>query len=204
MSPGPHGTYQAPTRRPPLGVDISPLSPEMVMTVSPPRPSPRCAGTRHEDHLSTALLARILKTTAPVHAAGQRSFGLLLAHPLDPDFPSPRRTSLASTPPRPDATTRLYELRGQGEYFRAYDDTGFEADCAEILQIHRQLDVCHPRRRRAVPRPSPITGDLSPSSTSGCTTRRTGPADPLAPRPGTSGTAALRRSSPDRPPATPC
>jgi hypothetical protein len=205
MSPGPpNGTYQAPHVGPPICVDLSSPSPEMVMTVSPARPSPRCAPvpatrTTCRRRCSPGFSRRGPLCTPPHRGPSAccspnrrtQTFLHCDAHPLFRPHrdPTQRRAPTSG-------------LRDQGEYFRAYDDASFEADCAELLHIHRPL--CHPRRRRAVPRPSPITGDLSPPSTSGCTTRCTGQTDALALLPGTSGTAALRRSYPDRPPATPC
>ncbi len=109
-----------------------------------PVPAPPTA-PRQDVHLSQALLARILDTTAAVHAAGLKSFGLLLADPLDPDFPF-AATDVAFFDPmknrRNDPAIRP-AFEAQGEYFRAYDDAGFVADSAELLEIYRRLDASH-------------------------------------------------------------
>jgi proteasome lid subunit RPN8/RPN11 len=106
-------------------------------------PTPRVA-PRQEVHLSEQLLARILATTTAAHSAGLKSFGLLLADPLDPDFPYVA-TDVAFFDPvknrRNDPVMRP-AFEAQGEYFRAYDDAGFVADAAELLAIYRRLDAC--------------------------------------------------------------
>jgi hypothetical protein len=92
-----------------------------------------------------ALLARLLDTTTAAHAAGLKSFGLLLADPHDPDFPFVA-TDVAFFDPnrnrRNDPGLRS-AFEAQGEYFRAYDDAGFVADSAELLQLYRRLDECN-------------------------------------------------------------
>jgi hypothetical protein len=73
------------------------------------------------------------------------SFGLLLADPHDPDFPFVA-TDVAFFDPnrnrRNDPGLRS-AFEAQGEYFRAYDDAGFVADSAELLQLYRRLDECN-------------------------------------------------------------
>jgi hypothetical protein len=95
--------------------------------------------------VSRALLARLLDTTTAAHAAGLKSFGLLLADPHDPDFPFVA-TDVAFFDPnrnrRNDPGLRS-AFEAQGEYFRAYDDAGFVADSAELLQLYRRLDECN-------------------------------------------------------------
>src|SRR5215210_5148078 len=49
-------------------------------------PTPRAA-PEQEVRLSEQLLSRLLATTTAVHAAGLKSFGLLLADPRDRGFP---------------------------------------------------------------------------------------------------------------------
>ena len=110
----------------------------------PPLVPPPRAAPRPEVHISEQLLARLLDTTTAVHAAGLKSFGLLLADPLDPDFPFVA-TDVAFFDPtknrRNDPGIRS-AFEAQGEYFRAYDDAGFVADAAELLEIYRRLDAC--------------------------------------------------------------
>ena len=117
---------------------------ETVMDASstelvPAPPAARCQDVR----LSEQLFARLLGTTTAVHAAGLKSFGLLLADPLDPDFPFVA-TDVAFFDPmknrRNDPAMRA-AFEAQGQYFRAYDDAGFVADAAELLEIYRRLDA---------------------------------------------------------------
>jgi hypothetical protein len=122
------------------------MVPDMVMasSLSLPIPAPRSA-FRQDVRVSRALLARLLDTTTAAHAAGLKSFGLLLADPHDPDFPFVA-TDVAFFDPnrnrRNDPGLRS-AFEAQGEYFRAYDDAGFVADSAELLQLYRRLDECN-------------------------------------------------------------
>jgi hypothetical protein len=122
------------------------MVPDMVMasSLSLPIPAPRSA-FRQDVRVSRALLARLVDTTTAAHAAGLKSFGLLLADPHDPDFPFVA-TDVAFFDPnrnrRNDPGLRS-AFEAQGEYFRAYDDAGFVADSAELLQLYRRLDECN-------------------------------------------------------------
>ena len=115
----------------------------MASSFSLPIPTPRSA-PRQDVRVPRALLARLLDTTTAAHAAGLKSFGLLLADPHDPDFPFVA-TDVAFFDPnrnrRNDPGLRS-AFEAQGEYFRAYDDAGFVADSAELLQLYRRLDEC--------------------------------------------------------------
>jgi hypothetical protein len=107
-------------------------------------PTPRAAARRQEVHLTEDLLTRLLGTTTATHAAGLKSFGLLLADPLDPRFPFVATDVVFFDPTknrRNDPAMRS-AFEAQGEYFRAYDDAGFVADSAELLEVHRRLDAC--------------------------------------------------------------
>jgi proteasome lid subunit RPN8/RPN11 len=88
------------------------------------------------------VLAGLLDTTTAVHAAGLKSFGLLLADPADPHFPFVA-TDVAFFDPtknrRNDPAMRP-AFEAQGTYFRAYDDAGFVADATELLALYRHLD----------------------------------------------------------------
>jgi hypothetical protein len=108
-----------------------------------PTPAPAAPPARGV-RLPHQLLARLLATTTAVHAAGLKSFGLLLADPADPGFPFVA-TDVAFFDParnrRNDPVLRP-AFEAQGAYFRAYDDAGFVADPAELLAVHRRLDAC--------------------------------------------------------------
>src|SRR4051812_37065105 len=124
------------------GVASRPLSSEMFMDV-PFVSTPRSAARRQEVHLTEDLLTRLLGTTTATHAAGLKSFGLLLADPLDPRFPFVATDVVFFDPTknrRNDPAMRS-AFEAQGEYFRAYDDAGFVADSAELLEVHRRLDA---------------------------------------------------------------
>lgn len=104
-------------------------------------PAPRTAPER-EVRLSEDLLIRLLGTTTAAHASGLKSFGLLLAEPRAAGFPY-AATDVAFFDPRKNrrndpALRPAFEA--QGAYFRTYDDAGFVADAAELLEVHRRLD----------------------------------------------------------------
>jgi hypothetical protein len=89
------------------------------------------------------LLDRIVATTTAVHAAGRKSFGLLIADPLAPGFPFTATDVVFFDPTknrRNDPTVRA-AFEAQGRYFRSYDDAGFVADPAELLRVHRRLEA---------------------------------------------------------------
>jgi proteasome lid subunit RPN8/RPN11 len=105
-------------------------------------PTPRTPAEQ-EVRLSEDLFERFLGTTTAVHAAGLKSFGLLLADPEAPGFPYVA-TDVAFFDPRKNrrndpAMRPAFEA--QGTYFRAYDDAGFVADSAELLEVYRRLDA---------------------------------------------------------------
>ena len=95
-----------------------------------------------EVHIAHGVYTRLLGTTTAVHAAGLKSFGLLLADPADPRFPFVA-TDVAFFDPtrnrRNDPAMRA-AFEAQGTYFRSYDDAGFVADSTELLALHRRLD----------------------------------------------------------------
>jgi hypothetical protein len=128
-----------------LGVAVPQGQPrKMVMTatVTTLVPTPRTAPDA-EVRLSEGLYDRLLGTTTAVHAAGLKSFGLLLADPASPGFPYVA-TDVAFFDPqknrRNDPAMRP-AFEAQGTYFRAYDDAGFVADSAELLDVYRRLDA---------------------------------------------------------------
>ena len=107
-----------------------------------PVPTPRAA-PEQDVRLSDQLLRRLLATTTAVHAAGLKSFGLLLSDPREPGFPHVA-TDVAFFDPaknrRNDPAMRT-AFEAQGQYFRAYDDAGFVADATELLEVYRRLDA---------------------------------------------------------------
>jgi len=107
----------------------------------PSIPTPR-APEPSEVHFSAPLLDRIIDTTTAVHAAGLKSFGLLLADPAHPRFPYSATDVVFFDPHknrRNDAAHRP-AFEAQGSYFRDYEDAGFVADSAELLDVYRYLD----------------------------------------------------------------
>jgi hypothetical protein len=105
-------------------------------------PTPRVA-PEQTVRVAETVLDRLLSTTTAVHAAGLKSFGLLLADPDSRGFPYVA-TDVAFFDPtknrRNDPAMRT-AFEAQGTYFRAYDDAGFVADAAELLAVHRRLEA---------------------------------------------------------------
>ncbi len=93
--------------------------------------------------LSEHVFTRLLDTTIAVHAAGLKSFGLLLADPSDPRYPfvASYVAFFDPTKNRRNEPTMRAAFEAQGTYFRSYDDAGFVADAAELLEIYRGLDA---------------------------------------------------------------
>ena len=113
----------------------------MDASLAPRIPTQRSA-SGPEAHVPEALHARLLETTTAVHAAGLKSFGLLLADPSDPRFPF-AATDVAFFDPRKNRRNEpamRAAFEAQGTYFRAYDDAGFVADPGELLALYRRLD----------------------------------------------------------------
>ena len=93
--------------------------------------------------LSGSLRDRIVSTASAVHAAGLKSFGLLVADPAAPGYPYTATDVMFFDPTRNrrnDPALRS-AFEAQGTYFRAYDDAGFVADPAELLRVHRRLET---------------------------------------------------------------
>lgn len=105
-------------------------------------PTP-CAAPEQEVRLSDQVLRRLLATTTAIHAAGLKSFGLLLADPRDRGFPYVASDVAFFDPAknrRNDPAMRT-AFEAQGQYFRSFDDAGFVADATELLEVHRRLDA---------------------------------------------------------------
>jgi hypothetical protein len=101
------------------------------------------SSARKEARLPGPLFDRIVATTAAVHAAGLKSSGLLLADPLAPGFPFTASDVLFFDPRRSRRTGPALQpaCEAQGTYFRSYDDAGFVADPAALLQVHRRPEA---------------------------------------------------------------
>jgi hypothetical protein len=121
--------------------DLAPPPQPAAVPAAVPGPAGAPAGAVR---LPRPLVTRLLTTTTAVHAAGLKSFGLLLADPADPGFPF-TATDVAFFDPtrnrRNDPAVRS-AFEAQGTYFRAYDDAGFVADATELLAVHRRLEAC--------------------------------------------------------------
>ena len=93
-------------------------------------------------HLAEPVHTRLLGTTTAVHAAGLKSFGLLLADPADPRFPfvASDVAFFDPTKNRRNEPAMRAAFEAQGTYFRAYEDAGFVADATELLELYRRLD----------------------------------------------------------------
>ena len=112
-----------------------------MSTSFPAIPTPR-SGPEQEVRLSQPLFTRLLDTTTAVHAAGLKSFGLLLAAPSDRGFPYVA-TDVAFFDPtknRRNEPAMRTAFEAQGTYFRRYEDAGFVADASELLAVYRRLD----------------------------------------------------------------
>jgi proteasome lid subunit RPN8/RPN11 len=86
---------------------------------------------------------RLVATTTAVHAAGLKSFGLLVASPEHPAFPFTASDVVFFDPlrnRRNDPENRA-AFEAQGEYFRSYDDAGFVADSGEVLDAFRRVET---------------------------------------------------------------
>src|SRR3954462_7911115 len=96
-----------------------------------------------EVRLPARLLDRIVGTTTAVHAAGLKSFGLLVADSSAPGFPFAATDVVFFDPTRNrrNAPPLRAAFEAQGTYFRAYDDAGFVADPGELLRTHRRLEA---------------------------------------------------------------
>jgi proteasome lid subunit RPN8/RPN11 len=85
---------------------------------------------------------RLVSTVSAVHAAGLKSFGLLVAAPEHRDFPFTASDVVFFDPlrnRRNDPAIRT-AFEAQGEYFRSYDDAGFVADSGEVLDVFRRVE----------------------------------------------------------------
>jgi proteasome lid subunit RPN8/RPN11 len=98
---------------------------------------------RREVRFPGPLRDRIVRTAATVHAAGLKSFGLLVADPSAPGFPFTATDVVFFDPTRNRRNDPALRpaFEAQGSYFRSYDDAGFVADPAELLTVHRRLEA---------------------------------------------------------------
>jgi proteasome lid subunit RPN8/RPN11 len=93
--------------------------------------------------LPSQLLDRFMRQVATVHAAGLKSFGLLVADPAAAHFPYCASDVVFFDPSKNRRNDPAIQpaFQAQGSYFRSYDDAGFVADSAEVLQVHRSLEA---------------------------------------------------------------
>jgi hypothetical protein len=108
--------------------------------------------------MSSQLFDRVIREVTTVHAAGLKSFGLLVADPAAPQFPycATEAVFFDSTKNRRNDPTIRPAFEAQGRYFRSFDDAGFVADPIEVLHVHRSLEarglepvaMFHTRRRQ--------------------------------------------------------
>ena len=92
--------------------------------------------------MPAALCLRVLRQAAEIHAAGLKSYGLLVAEPGTPGFPF-TATGVVFFDPRKNRRNdpgHRAAFRAQGDYFRQYDDAGFVADPAELLAACRAIE----------------------------------------------------------------
>lgn len=106
--------------------------------------STRGRGSRsgHRLVLPGGVLGDLLRRAGAIHAAGLKSYGLLVAHPDAPGYPYAATDVVFFDPTknrRNDPAIRP-AFEAQGEYFRAYDDAGFVADSGELLSVYRRLE----------------------------------------------------------------
>jgi proteasome lid subunit RPN8/RPN11 len=83
-----------------------------------------------------------LRQADRIHRAGLKSFGLFVADPALPDYPYAATDAVFLDPHRNrrnDPSNRP-AFHAQGEYFRRYDDAGFVADPADLIQAYRRID----------------------------------------------------------------
>ena len=113
------------------------------MLLSPPVPVPAPRAPRAETVLIPApLLGRFLATASEVQARGFKSFGLLVADPRSAGFPYTASDVVFFDPTRNRRNAPEFRsaFEAQGTYFREYEDAGFVADPADVLQAVRRLD----------------------------------------------------------------
>lgn len=109
------------------------------MTLAPAPPTDAAADVvRLPDPVRRSLVS----TASAVHAAGLKSFGLLVAAPDHPGFPFTASGIVFFDPlrNRRNEPANRAAFEAQGEYFRSYDDAGFVADPREVLDVFRRVD----------------------------------------------------------------
>jgi proteasome lid subunit RPN8/RPN11 len=85
---------------------------------------------------------RFLREVERVHAAGLKSYGLLVAEPDAPGWPL-RATDvvfLDSSCNRRNESGHRAAFEAQGTYFRRYEDAGFVADSGDLLRAYRRIE----------------------------------------------------------------
>ena len=92
--------------------------------------------------MPSAVTEVLMTRVSEVHAAGLKSFGLLVAPSSATNYPYCATDVVFFDPQRNrrnDPHNRT-AFEAQGHYFRSYEDAGFVADPAEVLQVHRGLE----------------------------------------------------------------
>jgi proteasome lid subunit RPN8/RPN11 len=85
---------------------------------------------------------RFLRQAGRVHAAGLKSYGLLVAEPDTPGAPF-RATDVVFLDARRNRRNEpgnRAAFEAQGDYFRRHDDAGFVADPADVLAAYRWIE----------------------------------------------------------------
>ena len=106
-------------------------------------PAPRTSTDVEVVRLPDPVRRRLVTTASAVHAAGLKSFGLLLAASDHPDFPFTASDVVFFDPLRNRRNDPAHRaaFEAQGEYFRSYDDAGFVADPGEVLEVFRRVEA---------------------------------------------------------------
>jgi proteasome lid subunit RPN8/RPN11 len=102
-----------------------------------PGPSPADTAT-----MPAQVCRRFLDQAIQVHAAGLKSYGLLVAEPDVPGYPfgATEVVFLDSRRNQRNQPGHRAAFEAQGEYFRRHDDAGFVADPTDLLAAYRRIE----------------------------------------------------------------
>src|SRR5215813_8587327 len=92
--------------------------------------------------MPAGLCLRLLEQAGQIHAAGLKSYGLLIAEPGTAGYPYTATdvVFLDSRSNRRNDPAHRGAFRAQGAYFRQFDDAGFVADPAELLAVWQAIE----------------------------------------------------------------
>jgi proteasome lid subunit RPN8/RPN11 len=92
--------------------------------------------------MPAGLCLRLLERAGQIHAAGLKSYGLLVAEPGTAGYPytATEVVFLDSRKNRRNDPAHRAAFRAQGAYFRQFDDAGFVADPAELLALWQAIE----------------------------------------------------------------